>query len=84
MDIGALSLLISEKGFDATMAKVAALDAAAAKVGARVAELKVASPTAITVEAALARVGTTASTISARPTTLTLTLTGAQQAEAAL
>lgn len=84
MDIGALSLLISEKGFDSTMAKVAAIDAAAARVGAKTAELKVTSPTALAVQAALARVGATASAIAGTPATVRLTLSGAREALGAL
>jgi hypothetical protein len=84
VDIGAVSLLFQEKGFDATMAKVAALDAAGAKVGAKAVEVRVSSPTASVVQAALAQVGETATQVSSRPVTLRFALAGLTELSSAL
>lgn len=84
MDIGAVSLLFQEKGFDATMAKVAALDAAGARVGAKAVEVRVSSPTAGVVQAALAQVGETATQVSSRPVTLRFALAGLTELSSAL
>lgn len=83
MEIGALSLLISEKGFDATMQKVAAIDAAATKVGAKQTEVKVTALTAAA-EQSLDRVQKTASAIAGTPVQFKFNLAPVQQATAAL
>ena len=75
MEIGALSLLISEKGFDATMQKVAAIDAAATKVGAKQTALRVTALTTAA-ETALGRVDTIASTVAGKPVSLRVLLSG--------
>jgi hypothetical protein len=84
MDVGALSLLITEQGFAATMQKVAQVDAAAATVGAKPTEVKVTAPTVAPVTQALTKIQQTASAISGTPVTVRFTVPNATQAETAL
>lgn len=66
MDVGALSLLIGESGFAATMEKAAQLDAAYSRLGQRTASVRVDAPNANRVQAALAGIEETMAII-ARP-----------------
>lgn len=84
MDVGALSLLISERGFADVMGKVAAVDAAAARVGAKVTDVKVAAPAAAGVQQALQRIQATTSAIAGQQVSFRFDLAGAVQAQGAL
>lgn len=78
MDVGALSLLISESGFSATMQKVAQLDSAAAKVGARPAEVKVTAPSVAPVTQSLSRLQQQAATLAGTPVAVRVTVPGVE------
>lgn len=84
MDIGALSLLISEKGFADVMQKVAAVDTAAAKIGAKPTAVQFTAPQISTVTQGLAKVQQTVSAISGTPATVRFNVGQVQQATAAL